>query len=59
MKRIDLENGDFIEIESLGKDHGIRVGLFDKLGYGKGYIYYTDAEVLKMFGYIKEKEKIA
>lgn len=56
MKRIDLENGDFIEIESLGKDHGIRIGLYDKAGYGKDYKYFTDAEILKMFGYSKEKE---
>ena len=57
MKRIDLENGDFIEIKSLGKNHGIRVGLFDKMGYAKDYKFYTDEEVLKMFGFNGEKEK--
>lgn len=58
MKRIELKNGDFIEIESLKGKHGIRVGLYDKMGYAKENKYYTDDEVLKMFGYNNgEKEQ--
>lgn len=56
MKRIWLENGDYIDIESLGRDHGIRIRLADKMGYAKGYKYFTDAELLKIFGYSEEKE---
>lgn len=58
MKRIEMKNGDFIEIESLKGEHGIRVSLYDKMGYAKENKYYTDDEVLKMFGYNNgEKEQ--
>lgn len=56
MKRIELKNGDFVEIESLGRAHGIRIGLYDKMGYAKELKYYTDDEVLKMLGFFEPKE---
>lgn len=55
MKRIELKNGDFVEIESLGRAHGIRIGLYDKMGYAKELKYYTDDEVLKMLGFLSQR----
>ena len=57
MKRIDLNSGDFVEIESLGKNHGVRVFLRDKMGYVKKCEYFTDEQILKMFKIVTEDAK--
>lgn len=58
MKRIELENGDYLEIKLLENGHGIRVSLCGAMGYLKENNYYTDDELLRMFGYSSKRKEL-